>query len=243
MEPYQQQVQRILKGQQAPLIDGERHILVRCGQCGRTWLMQGVRARLSLDHGEILQWAERLGADIADLPGMTCRACAARYIGGEFMFDEYADPACRIRGYGYSWEAMAPPAHMLVGVFQMAWLEEVQPQEKYYNIVTKPPLARAVLSWLASSTLRDGLVYRPFSPEESAELTRTNPPGSHAPGTGGWVWRGASWQGRCAPLGGIVQVTFAWAGAPNALSALPPALAQWRAVAQRAQQYGIAGEP
>jgi hypothetical protein len=149
MEPYQQEVQRVLKGQQAPLIDGERHILVRCRQCDRIWLMQGVHARLSLDRGEVLQWAERLGADIADLPGMTCRACAARYIGGEFMFDEYADPAGRVCGYGYSWEALAPPAHMLVGVFDLAWLQMVQPQEKLSNIVTDPSLARAVLSWLA----------------------------------------------------------------------------------------------
>ena len=243
MEPYQQEVQRVLKGQQAPLIDGERHILVRCRQCNRIWLMQGVHARLSLDRGEVLQWAERLGADIADLPGMTCRACAARYIGGEFMFDEYADPGGRVCGYGYSWEALAPPAHMLVGVFDLAWLQMVQPQEKLSNIVIDPSLARAVLSWLASSTLRSGLVYQPFPPEAIAALTGTNPPGAHAPGTEGWVWRGASWQGLCDPLGGIVQVTFAWAGAATALSALPPALAAWRAVAQRAQQYAIAGEP
>ena len=243
MESYQQQVQRVLKGQQAPLIDGERHILVRCGQCDRIWLMQGGQARLSLDQEEVLRWAERLGADLADLLSMTCRPCADRYIGGEFAFDEYADPAGRIWGYGYSWEALEPPAHMMVGVYHLARLQIMQPQETLSNIVTNPALARAVLSWLDGSTRRSGVVYRPFPPVAIAELTRTNPPGAHAPGTVGWVWRGASWQGRCDPLGGPVQVTFAWAGEPTALSALSPALAEWRAVAQRAQQHGIAGEP
>ncbi len=242
MESYQQKVQRILKGQLAPLIDGERHILVRCLQCGRIWLKQGGHARLDLEPREILRWAERLGADIADLLTMTCRPCADRYMGGEFELDEYADPGGRIGGYGYSWEAYGPPAHMLAGVLQLAWARNVRPEELYENIVTNPSLARAVLSWLVSST-RHALLYQPFTPEAVAELTRTNPPGAHAPGTEGWVWRGASWQGMCGPLGGIVQVTFAWAGEEAALSALPPALAKWRAVAQRAQQYGIAGEP
>jgi len=242
MESYQHQVQQILRGQRAPLIGGERHILNRCSQCKRIWLKQGVKARLDLEHEEVLQWAERLGADLAGLPDMTCRVCADRYMGGEFALDEYADSSGRIGGYGYSWEASEPPAHMQAGVLQLAWAQNVRPEELYANIVTNPPLARAVLSWLGSSTRRS-MLYRPFSPEAVAELTRTNPPGAHAPGTEGWVWRGASWPGLCEPLRGVVQVTFAWAGEEAALSALPPALAKWRAVAQRAQQYGIPGEP
>jgi hypothetical protein len=242
MASYQQQVGEILKGQQAPLIGGERHILARCGQCGRIWLMQGVKARLHLSQEEVLQWAERLGAKCDDLPGMTCRACAVRSIGGEFMFDEYAEPDGTIRGYGFSWEAMDPPAHMLVGVFHLAWLSAVQPQEKSFNIVTNPQLARAVLSWLSTSTLLQGAMGRPFPPEALAALAMTNPPGAHAPGTQGWVWCGATWDGLCGSLEGTVNVTFAWAGHPPAVCELASALSEWREVAQRAAKYGIAGE-
>ena len=241
MESYQQRVSRVLKGQRAPLIEGERHILARCGQCDRAWLLQGVRARLSLQEDELLQWAARLGADSADLPTMTCRACAVRYAGGGFVLDEYVDGSGQIRGYGYSWEAMVPPAHMLMGVFHLAWLSALGPQEKYSTIVTEPARARGVLAWLDGST-RSSLLCQPLSQETVAELSRTTPPGAHAPGTEGWVWRGASWQAQCDPLGGIVQVTFAWAGSSSALFALSPALAQWRAVARRAGRYGIAGE-
>jgi hypothetical protein len=242
MDRYEHLVQQILKGQQAPLIDGERHILVRCGQCEHVWLMQGKIACLDLDQGEVQQWARRLGANLADLPDFTCRDCAVRSLGGEFALDEYAAPDGRIWGYGYSWEGVAPPAHMLVGVSNLALLQLAQPQLISSNIVTDPALARAVLSWLGSYTRRSGLVYQPFPPVAIAELSRANPPGAHARGTEGWVWRGAAWQCQCDPLGGIAQVTFAWAGEPTALSALPPALDEWSAVAQRAAQHSIAGE-
>lgn len=241
MESYQQQVQRILKGQQAPLIDGERHILAHCRLCDRIWLMQGSLAHLSLSQEEIARWATRLGANIDDLPAMTCRTCADLSIGGEFALDEYADQTGRICGYGYSWEALDPPAHMLVGVFLRSWLQTVRPQERYYNVVTDPPLARAVLSWLHSSTRRS-LLYQPFPPEAIAGLSSTNPPCAHAPGTGEWVWRGAAWTGWCEPLGGGVRVTFAQAGNATDPFVLPAALAEWRGVALRARQYAIAGE-
>lgn len=242
METYERKVQHILKGQQAPLIEGERHILARCAQCNRIWLQRGTRAYLSLDQAEIAQWAVRLGADIDDLLAMTCRMCALQYLGGEFTLDEYADAAGLVCGYGYSWEALDPAAHMLVGVCRLDWLETTQPQEKHYNIITDPALARAVLSWLESDSRRLAR-YRLFPREAIAALTRTNPPGAHAPGTELWVWSGAAWQRWCEPLGGEVSVTFARAARADEPFVLSAALADWRGVARRAQQYGIAGEP
>lgn len=240
MQRYEQRVQHILKGQQAPFINGQRTILFHCPHCQRQWLMQGGDAQLHLTSEALAHWAQRLHADLSDLPLATCRLCTDSLLGGQFAVDEYPSPAGQIRGYGYSWEGVNPPAHFLVAVLHLEWALSLPLGQCTHHIVTDAAAARAVLSWLSETTRQRRVRPSPASAALIRLLSRLQP--VHA-GVAGWVWRGAAWQAFCDPLKAEVVVLFAQARPPASSFLLKDALAVWRRVVHHVLMYGgIAGE-
>ncbi len=68
METYEQQVQRLLRGQTAPFVGGVRVVLSRCDHCGRPRIMHGPKEQLDLSAEEVAPWADLLPAEIAEQP-------------------------------------------------------------------------------------------------------------------------------------------------------------------------------
>ncbi len=239
-ESYLQRVRDLLGGQEAPLIDGRRHILAQCPRCDRTWLQRGTNPVLHLAPEEIRAWAERLHANPADLPRRVCRPCQIHRMGGEFTLDEYADPATgEIGGYGVSWERGLPePQHFLAGIVNLDWTERRQTLPAP-SIVTNARLCTDVLH--ACLQLPPPRHFQPYSADMLALLTQTNPPGAHAPGTPGWPWRGGLWTTPCSVLGGEGAISFVQALPLSAPFRLPEALALWQQVIRHALSRGIAG--
>src|SRR5258708_2597759 len=148
-EKHQQRVRDLLGGQDAPLIDGQRHILGHCPHCDRIWLQRGGANALHLTPEDIRTWAQHLHADPDHLPHRVCRACQLRLVGGEFAIDEYVDPMRGdIGGYGVSWECATPPQHCIVTATKVAWLDR-RPFVPEPSIVTNATLCEAVLRSLA----------------------------------------------------------------------------------------------
>ncbi len=240
MQRYEQRVQHLLKGQQAPFINGQRTILFRCPQCQRNWLMQGGDAQLHLTPEELIHWAQRLHADLSDLPLATCRLCTELLLGGQFAVDEYPSPAGQIRGYGYSWEGVDPPAHFLVAVLHLEWALSLPLGQCSHHMVTDAVAARAVLNWFSETTRQRRVRPSPASAALIRLLNRLQP--VHA-GVAGWVWRGAAWKAFCDPLKAEAVVLFAQARPPASTFLLKDALAVWRQVVHHVLAHGgIAGE-
>ena len=74
--------QAALRGQRAPRIEGESHVLYRCPACANPWLVRGKTQVQHLPGPELLRLARLLSVTLADLPQLICRACSTRLIGG-----------------------------------------------------------------------------------------------------------------------------------------------------------------
>ena len=228
-DPYDDRIRRALKGQCAPVIDGSPAILWQCPRCQRTWLSHGNHPQLHLSQQDIQAWATRLQAHPEDLPRGTCRACLVQHVGGEFSVDEYAEQGT-IYGYGFTWEAMQPAQHFIVGVYRFDGMITGEPFQPRSSIITDAGRARGVLSWLATCA-GQSILYQPLPEFALAYFRERETPGSHAPGTEGWTWHGAWWQTHCPPLGGLATVSFAQAGPPAQPFRLTPALTTWKRIA------------
>lgn len=237
-EDYDTTVRRLLCGQEAPLIEGQRHILSQCPRCQAIWLQRGPRQNLHLGADEIRIWVTRLRADLAHLPIRACRPCQLRLVGGEFALDEYADTTSgAITGYGISWEQGMPPEHFLVTGIRADWFlqqEELPPP----SIVTNAVLAETALSALLQTPRSSGV--QPLPSLLCTLLRLATPPGAHAPGTDAWVWQGACWTTPCPALGGDLLVMLAQAVPPATSFSLQHAFRRWQAITLHALQFGIA---
>lgn len=231
-------VRAALGGQEAPASPhGGVRVLYRCRTCGRPWLMNGRTIHLRGTDDEIAAWAHELGADLGALPYASCRICSAQSI-GEIAIDEYGHGA----GYGLSWEASEPTgAHLLGTVVRLDYLRSSDNQQA--SVVTNYPRCRAWLDWLARLTVP--AAYRTITPQISAVMAQSNPPGYGAPGTDTWLWRGAIWQAPCPALGersNLAQISLAQAMPPQEPFAVPTMIATWRALAQFTREVNIPGE-
>jgi hypothetical protein len=239
IETHLEKVRRLLGGQEAPLIDGQRHILGQCPGCGRIWLQRGTTQVLHLTAAGIETWARQLHADLARLPRRACRACQIRLVGGEFALDEYVDaPSGAITGYGVSWERGTPPQHLLFSAVLRSWLER-QPAVPEPSVVTNAALAETVLRRLVHRP--PPLHFQPFEDVIRTLLTRENTPGAHAPGTDNWTWHGGLWIAHSPELGGDVMISLAQALPSHVRFSLDAALTLWRQILSHALSFGIEG--
>jgi hypothetical protein len=89
------------------------------------------------------------------LPTATCPICGATLEQMEIERDGYHDRAGNLWGVGLSYEGLEPPgAHLLVGAFNMAWLDAEQQAGRNLTAGVIGNFARAwaFLTWL--NTLR-----------------------------------------------------------------------------------------
>lgn len=237
---YQARVAHVLGGQQPQLGPHGVRALFRCNVCAKPWLQDPAalhRARLFLTEDEVCRLVAELGADLGTLPYATCRACAALRAIGELGIDEYGQG----RGYGISWEGTEPPGgHLLATVLGEAWLAHLRGQPPQSSVVTEFPRARALFGWL--QTLAVPAQYWSMNPADSQAIAAENRPGHDAPGTDGWVWRGAFWRAECPPLGGRVLVNLAQALPPDDPYRLAASVALLRVLALHLLAGGLAGE-
>jgi len=236
LEQYHATLHALLGGQEAPLIDGQRHILSRCPRCQCTWVQRGPSQDLHLSQDDLAAWATRLHADLAHLPARTCRPCQIRALGGEFALDEYIDASSgAITGYGASWEQALPAEHFLVIGVLADWLAR-QDTIPVPSVVTSPALARTVLLTLMELSAPQ---VQPLPSLMRALLTGSTPAGAHAPGTEGWTWNGGIGSIACPALGGSLCVLLTQAGPPRAPFSRADALARWRQITRHALHVGL----
>ena len=238
---YLAEVRRVLGGQWAPeAYGGGRRILYRCPKCTRIWLQDGARVVLELSAAEIARYAVELSANVATLPGATCRICAAQ-TSGTVELDEYRTPT-RIGGYGVNIEGAHPPGmHLMLGVFAQDWTNTLRGAPRA-GVVTDFQKCRAVVAW--SGDLDFPAAYHPITLAEARQMAAINPPGHRAPGTASFIWRGADWLAKCPPLGGgWARVTLSQAMPPDESFSFRMLFKTWRELAPKLLQGKIAGEP
>ena len=155
------------------------------------------------------------------------------------------DRAGELWGVGLSYEGLEPPgAHLLLGAFNMVWLEREQRagRDPAAGVIVNFARTRAFLTWLTTlSYPTEG--YHPITPAQSAFMAHENPPDHGAAGTKNWQWQGGSWTITIPALGGWCALNVGQAMPPNEPYRLSATIALTRLLAQITLQGHIAGEP
>jgi hypothetical protein len=179
------------------------------------------------------------------LPTATCPICAATLAQMEIELDGYHDRAGALWGVGLSYEGLKPPgAHLLVGAFNMAWLEAEQRagHNPAAGVIVDFARTRAFLTWLTTLPYPTN-GYHPITAAESAFMAIDNPPGHGAAGTDKWVWQGGGWTVSIPALAGVCALNVGQAMPPDEPYSLSATIALTRLLAQITLQGRIAGEP
>jgi hypothetical protein len=144
-----------------------------------------------------------------------------------------------------SYEGLEPPgAHLLLGAFNVAWLDAEQRARRNpaAGVIVDFARARTVLTWLTTlSYPTEG--YHPITPAESAFMAHDNAPGHGAAGTENWRWQGGGWMVSIPALAGACALNVGQAMPPDEPYSLSATIALTRILARITLQGKIAGEP
>ena len=234
----------VLGGQNAPLAsDGVGlRVLYRCGACGRIWFQDGKRIALDLQEPQIQVLAQELNADLAHLPGATCRLCLYHLGGGSIEIDEYGKGA----GFGFSWECSHPVlVHALLTIHSHNWLAKLSgPEGLLPDIVTQPEKMRAVLAWFVERLPPLPRQFHRLSREMCLLLNTANQPGfgQRRAETENWQWKGCRFEAVCPPLGGKVLLMLAVARPATEPFSLLQLYPVWQSLAFLTLLGSVAGE-
>jgi hypothetical protein len=203
-----------------------RQILYRCSACGQPWLQDGAQVYLRLEPAQLDRVVAHLEAKLGQLPQATCRLCSFRGGLGSFEIDEYGKGQI---GYGINWEAAEPVgAHLQATILAEAALRR-SPVPPAPDVITRPHLARAVLTWLSRAE-RWPCIHL-LDRQEQRMMAQGNPPGHGMSGTERWVWKGALFQQVCPPLRGTALTVLAIALPPEEPLEVDSLVTLWQGMA------------